>query len=186
MSHFDDPHFFVSGNLALNFIGTLSGRRAEQRDMVRTPAALGDWIRASGLLDRAPECDDATVGDAATLREAAYRLAQAAMAGEAFPDADRRLVNTVARGGIPEATLRPDGTVHHTGSAAHALAAIARSAVELLGGAERERIKECGREGCTRLYIDTSRGGSRRWCDMTVCGNRAKSAAFRARHAEPA
>ncbi|WP_245560246.1 CGNR zinc finger domain-containing protein [Nocardia asiatica] len=33
--------------------------------------------------------------------------------------------------------------------------------------------------------MDTSRGGSRRWCDVTLCGNRAKSAAFRARHGGP-
>ncbi|MEU0541390.1 ABATE domain-containing protein [Nocardia sp. NPDC005978] len=184
MSSFDDPHFFVSGNLALNFIGTLIGRRDERRDMVRTPAALADWIRASGLLDSAPECDDATVRAAVELREAAYRLARAVMSGEALVDADRRRINTVARGPIPDTALRPDGTVQRTGDAARALAAVARSAVELFGDPERGRIKECGREGCTRLYLDTSRGAARRWCDMAVCGNRAKSAAFRARHAE--
>ncbi|RJO76891.1 CGNR zinc finger domain-containing protein [Nocardia panacis] len=35
-----------------------------------------------------------------------------------------------------------------------------------------------------RRYLDTSRGNARRWCDMTICGNRAKSAAFRARHGD--
>ncbi|MEU8899348.1 ABATE domain-containing protein [Nocardia sp. NPDC048505] len=182
---FDDPHYFVSGNLALNFIGTVIGRRHERLDMVRTPAALGDWIHSAGILDSVPDCDDAVVREAADLREAAYRLARAVMAGEAFTDADRRLINTVARGATPETTLGPDGTVQRTGSAAQAMTAIARSAVELFGDPDRARIKECGREGCTRLYLDTSRGSSRRWCDMAVCGNRAKSAAFRARHTEP-
>ncbi|MEU6657487.1 CGNR zinc finger domain-containing protein [Streptomyces sp. NPDC046821] len=44
------------------------------------------------------------------------------------------------------------------------------------------QIKECAAPRCTRLYVDRSHRGSRRWCDMTRCGNRAKAAAHRSRH----
>ncbi|WP_443691321.1 CGNR zinc finger domain-containing protein [Pseudomonas sp.] len=35
------------------------------------------------------------------------------------------------------------------------------------------KIKQC--EGCTWLFIDTSKNHRRRWCSMATCGNRAKA-----------
>ncbi|MBL7260109.1 CGNR zinc finger domain-containing protein [Actinoplanes sp. LDG1-01] len=43
------------------------------------------------------------------------------------------------------------------------------------------RFKACRALDCGWVFVDTSRNGSRRWCDMGDCGNRAKGAAFRAR-----
>lgn len=171
---------FVSGNLALDLAGTVKARDTTFDDLLRTPGDLADWLRAAALLDRVAECDAATFERAIRLREAAYRLAVATARGEALPDADRKLVNEIAKGELPLLTLRPDGTLRRSGPPATALTAVARDAIELLGGPAT--VKECGRDACTRLYVDTSRGGTRRWCDMTICGNRVKSAAFRARH----
>lgn len=47
------------------------------------------------------------------------------------------------------------------------------SALNLLDPARLSRIKIC--PNCHWLYLDESRNRSRRWCDMTVCGNRAKA-----------
>jgi len=47
------------------------------------------------------------------------------------------------------------------------------SAMRLLDPARLERIKAC--PNCYWLYLDESRNRSRRWCDMNVCGNRAKA-----------
>src|SRR5690606_34471256 len=52
-------------------------------------------------------------------------------------------------------------------------AATARSAIRLLSSVEAERLKICG--NCGWLFIDRSRNRSRMWCDMAVCGNRAKA-----------
>lgn len=184
---------FVSGNLALDFCGTMKGRTTRREEQLTEPERLSEWFLAAGLLDTAPSVDADLLARGIRLREAIYRLAFAVARTDfddelpdapRWSDADRRLVNETARGELPVIALRPDGTVRHTGAAESALAAIARSAVALLGGPEAPRIKRCGRSECTRLYVDTSRAGSRRWCDMTYCGNRAKSAAFRARHAE--
>lgn len=173
----------MSGNLALDFAGTVKARSTTFDDLLDTPATLAGWIVAAELLDDAPRCDAGTLARAVRLREAAYRMALAAAEDKPFADADRRAVNDMADGNLPSVALRADGTMIRAGDADAALTAIARSAVELLGGAAL--IKECGRAECTRLYLDTSRGGSRRWCDMTQCGNRAKSAAFRARRSGP-
>jgi predicted RNA-binding Zn ribbon-like protein len=49
------------------------------------------------------------------------------------------------------------------------------SASELLMMAELARVKRCSGDGCTWLFLDRSRNHSRRWCEMEVCGNRAKA-----------
>jgi hypothetical protein len=57
------------------------------------------------------------------------------------------------------------------------LGAVARLAV--LG--ELVRVKICPADGCRWAFYDTSRNGSRQWCSMAVCGNRAKARTHRAR-----
>jgi predicted RNA-binding Zn ribbon-like protein len=42
-------------------------------------------------------------------------------------------------------------------------------------------VKACEGPTCTLLFADHTRGGARRWCSMTMCGNRAKQAAHRHR-----
>lgn len=49
------------------------------------------------------------------------------------------------------------------------------SAVQLLTDRDRARMRRCGGDKCTWMFIDESKNGSRRWCDMSICGNRAKS-----------
>jgi predicted RNA-binding Zn ribbon-like protein len=52
---------------------------------------------------------------------------------------------------------------------------VARSAAELLTDDSLARVRECDAGNCAWLFLDTSRNRSRRWCDMTVCGNREKA-----------
>jgi predicted RNA-binding Zn ribbon-like protein len=43
------------------------------------------------------------------------------------------------------------------------------------------RVKECEGHKCTLVFADHSRTQARRWCNMAICGNRAKQAAHRNR-----
>lgn len=45
------------------------------------------------------------------------------------------------------------------------------------------RLKACRADDCQWAFVDTARNRSRQWCDMAVCGNRAKARRFRSRHA---
>lgn len=38
-----------------------------------------------------------------------------------------------------------------------------------------DRIKECPYPQCGRLFLDQSKNRSRRWCEMSMCGNRTKA-----------
>jgi predicted RNA-binding Zn ribbon-like protein len=44
-----------------------------------------------------------------------------------------------------------------------------------------ERLKACPAEDCEWAFYDWSKNGSGTWCDMAVCGNRAKARAYRER-----
>jgi predicted RNA-binding Zn ribbon-like protein len=55
------------------------------------------------------------------------------------------------------------------------LAPVVRAAADLATSAELSRIRECGSDTCFWLFLDRSKNGTRRWCDMKVCGNRAKA-----------
>jgi predicted RNA-binding Zn ribbon-like protein len=44
------------------------------------------------------------------------------------------------------------------------------------------RIKTCRAGDCGWKFLDESRNRSRRWCDMAVCGNLAKTRQYRARN----
>ena len=63
------------------------------------------------------------------------------------------------------------------------LAAAARSAAEIIAEGPRARLRLCANPRCGLFFYDTSRTHRRRWCSMTVCGNRHKVASFARRHA---
>lgn len=60
-------------------------------------------------------------------------------------------------------------------SAAELLAPVLWSASDLLMHAGQRRVRLCANAQCRWLFVDESKGGTRRWCDMASCGNRAKA-----------
>ncbi|HEY2288110.1 MAG TPA: CGNR zinc finger domain-containing protein [Streptosporangiaceae bacterium] len=50
----------------------------------------------------------------------------------------------------------------------------------VVGSSLHGRLGVCSAQRCDRVYVDTSRNGSRRFCS-TACQNRVKAAAFRAK-----
>jgi predicted RNA-binding Zn ribbon-like protein len=59
---------------------------------------------------------------------------------------------------------------------------ITQSAIALLTSSDMLHVHACASERCRWLFLDTSKNHSRRWCDMTICGNRMKARRFHARH----
>ena len=125
------------------------------------------------------------------LRAALYRLFRATIAGRAPLHADLDRVNDEWRRARARERLvakrLPAGFGIGIEASADAelgapLAAIVRSAVEVLASpTELQRVRYCPGEECGWLFLDTSRGGRRRWCDMSDCGNLDKVRRFRER-----
>jgi predicted RNA-binding Zn ribbon-like protein len=58
---------------------------------------------------------------------------------------------------------------------------IAKAMADLICDDDLTDVKACEGHNCTLLFVDRTRGRARRWCSMSVCGNRAKQAAHRER-----
>lgn len=53
--------------------------------------------------------------------------------------------------------------------------------LSLVANGGHDRMRRCSAEGCSNVFVDISRNGSRRYCSSTACGNRTHAAAYRAR-----
>jgi predicted RNA-binding Zn ribbon-like protein len=175
------PFTFVSGNLALDFAATVKHRDTAPEDLLSSPVLLREWLAAADLVDSPPVVSEAEFARALQVREAVYRLALASVTGGRRGQDDVDVINAAAAAAPVTVVLTQTG-VRREGTADAIVAALARAAVVLLGGPDAARVRECEDPPCTRLFVDTSRAGSRRWCEMSGCGNRTKAAGFRARH----
>ncbi|MCQ4207952.1 MULTISPECIES: CGNR zinc finger domain-containing protein [Streptomyces] len=174
-------HAFPCGTLPLDFVGTLRARRNEEpTEKLATPELLDDWFVESKMLDLAPGASEVDLAIAIDLRESIYDLVAARLDGKPLPTDAVAELNLQASGKPVTLRLGPDGTTR-TGTVSQGLAALAREAVEILGGDDGALLRECSRPECTQVYLDRSRGHRREWCAMKTCGNRVKAAAYRAR-----
>ncbi|MET9291068.1 CGNR zinc finger domain-containing protein [Streptomyces sp. NPDC003077] len=173
-------HVFVCGHPALDFAATLRARRSVRFEMLAAPERLDAWYVESGIVDSVAPSRPSDVERAKAVREAVYELITARRLGAALDDRALDTLNDAARkpSAVPQLTSAGRRT---EATAEEALSAVARQAVELLGGPDVPLLKECGNPECTRVYIDRSRGMRRHWCGMQSCGNKIKAAAYRAR-----
>ncbi|MFJ5955245.1 CGNR zinc finger domain-containing protein [Paenarthrobacter sp. NPDC092416] len=171
---------FVSGNAALDFVGTLKWRRSDLEELLNLPGDVGVWADEAGIITTPLAVSDDEFVELLGLREAIYRMVTSEMAGLPLQDADVQALNKKLEGRIPRLRFEAGGLIR-TGDASSLATSIATAAAELLSGDERSKLKECGRENCTRIFIDRSRSGTRTWCGMEECGNRIKAANYRSR-----
>lgn len=176
------PH--ISGRWSLDFAATLGKRGTRDIERISTTTALADWAVEVGIATRCA-VSPRTLHDARTLREAIYRAVRSVLDETTVQQADLDAINLWASHNAPAATLTIDSdvltstTTSATGS--EVLAAIGRDAVDLLGGPDSQLIRECDGSQCTLLFLDTSRGSTRRWCSMNSCGARTKMRTLRER-----
>lgn len=185
----DDLAFrFVSGHRALDLLATLGNRHRSAVERLREPADLDRWLTAAELPTRA-KADHEDLHDARQLRETVNRLVRATLGDQAPKANDLRELNRRAR--LPVLTPQLDSKLRRRWTAAEhpvraALALIAREAAELLTSPDRTLIRECAAApNCSLLYLDRSRAGRRRWCEMNRCGSRAKMTNYRDRRNAP-
>jgi len=172
----------VGGNLALDFANTVSWRATDREtDHIATVDGLLHWAAESGLIAGDADFPANALETAHGLRNAIRTVTEAALAQEERPreaaiilDVFRKCLESAHFDGIPARIL-------FRASAAEILGPIALAAVDLLRGDMLARLKMCPQDDCHWLFLDTTKNGSRRWCDMASCGNRAKAAHFRKR-----
>jgi predicted RNA-binding Zn ribbon-like protein len=124
------------------------------------------------------------VEKARRLRESLYRILLACAEGVAAGQNDLSFFNEVLSQTMAQSRIVESGggylwdTDGHRDELDWFLSQIVRSAAELLVATEIKRVKSCADTECGWLFLDVSRNRSRRWCDMSDCGNRAKASRF--------
>lgn len=63
------------------------------------------------------------------------------------------------------------------------VAGVLAALAETMADGSWTRLKACRSDTCQWAFYDGARNRSRQWCDMAVCGNRAKARRYRSRHA---
>jgi predicted RNA-binding Zn ribbon-like protein len=192
----------VGGRLCLNFVNTSSGRGTDShKDHLVAYNDLLAWTHHAEALDKAttlaladlagrkPAAARRVLARAIKLRETLFAIVTA-LARKAPPaTADLAILNTYLvaanRSARLERSKRGFTWVWSSGPPQLELPLwlIARSAAEVLTAGPLERLKSCNGDSCGWVFLDQTRNGRRRWCEMEVCGSRAKMRRFRARHA---
>jgi predicted RNA-binding Zn ribbon-like protein len=177
---YGDVFTFLGGRPCLDLTTTLQVRHRDQpRELLTSPADVTRWLAEAGF-GPGIAVDDDGLHRTVDLRETVDRLCRGtAHAG------DRARLNTFAA--PPPLVPHWTGTaVEHRGDLGQALSTLARDAIDLLAGPHAPRIRECAHPDCSRLFLDASHAGRRRWCGMTTCGTKTKSANYRRRKSSPA
>ena len=122
-----------------------------------------------------------TLARAIVLREAIYRIFSA-VAGERSPEAADMMILNIALASalaVLHIVAIEQGFVWAWSRGGEGLDRVlwpvVLSTVNLLTSNELRAVRECAAPNCGWLFLDTTRNRSRRWCDMMVCGNRAKA-----------
>ncbi len=189
-----DGFLFLGNHLALDFLNTLPLIDGARQELLPDTGSLVRWLAAAGLIDPA----------------AAKRLRHqwAALPGEPlrplwnFRESLRKSVLWLEEGALPSAAfvremnavllahpiplqLRRSGDSFEAAACFQPaaprdmLAPLAGDVVSLLTTVDPSRLRQC--QTCVLHFYDASKKGTRVWCSMNLCGNRAKVAAYSAR-----
>ncbi|XBS70014.1 CGNR zinc finger domain-containing protein [Acerihabitans sp. KWT182] len=69
--------------------------------------------------------------------------------------------------------------IYRPQTAKQLLGPLAERAADLLANVDFELVRECENHECCLWFYDKTKSHRRRWCSMSVCGNRYKVAKFR-------
>lgn len=185
----------TGGNLCLDLANTLDSRPTTQpRELLLDFEDLVSWGVQTGAITgpmgrtlrqqarRNPQGAKQALGNARKVREDVFRIFSALAAGHAAPDKALEGLNAAVSKAFSSRRLKAVGSGmgwDWPESVPHRLDRVlwpaVASAAELLTSDDLSRVRECEEERCAWLFLDRSKNRSRRWCDMTVCGNRAKA-----------
>jgi predicted RNA-binding Zn ribbon-like protein len=187
----------IAGDVSLDFANTLEpvaddGQRSES---LASYGHLADWALQAGLVTRPqheellreararPSSAKAALRRALHFRECLTGLVIALVEHRRPAPGDLLGFNACLGQALSRVRLEPAPGGYRLDRAGEQqfdsiLWAVATQASELLASSQVHCIRRCQAETCRWLFLDQSRNHSRRWCDMNVCGNRAKARRF--------
>jgi predicted RNA-binding Zn ribbon-like protein len=181
----------IGGALALDFANSTTGRGTDH--LVEHLFDYEDLLRwsvfnevltqeaAAALQARVPAGEQAAAFAAAMQARALLNgIFDAIARGRPAETGDLDALAALVKATWRTAVLRPAGSAYAWHFAAPdarpdgPLGPILRSAVEVLTRRDLSRLKVCPGEHCGWVFLDLTKNGGRVWCEMEVCGTRAK------------
>lgn len=196
------PPILIADHPALDFLNTVGAPHGTDIEWIGDGRSLIAWMVAAGVLSDARASDAMAALPVEALDEAARRarelrewfrglvVRQDGAAGWQLTAEDREVVNAMMASGTYRLQLLPDNTGkesfrlsggYEIETAEDLLAPIAEQLSRLMTDTECRLTRNCAGPNCTFWFTDITKNKKRRWCDMKLCGNRAKTAAFRER-----
>ena len=187
-----DGFLFLGNHLLLDFINTRPVMNGKAVELLPDGAALARWLGAAGLITgresarlarvwAAPEYAAATE----ELRQFRESARQAVLRMEesdsVSPSVLKRLNGLLVAHPYLNQVVQTNSALQrrrhfHPAIPEDAFAPLADALADLLTSAPLSRIRKCS--NCVLHFRDTSKKGTRVWCSMSLCGNRAKVAAY--------
>jgi predicted RNA-binding Zn ribbon-like protein len=189
----------IGGDPALDFVNTVTGRDQSPRDWLDSYIRLLEWAAFVHLLPERilralakkaqaePRAAAMALARAKVLREALFAVVTRIISRRAPPKRALVFLRQYWIAGIRAHELRFDDGRVLVNLRNDALdfdliaSLVAYRMVEQVFSLPADRLRICHGPNCSWLFIDSSKAGRRRWCDMAVCGNTAKSRRFQKR-----
>ena len=190
----------VGGELAFNFTNTTSGRGGPRHlEHLGAPEDVVVWAQHAKIITKknardlqrrfeaSPRLAERLQQRALELRDVVYGIGAAIAAGKPTRPVDIDRLTRIHAACVRVGRLRRiKGLYGWTWNIDECpveaiLGPIVLSALSIVCQADLSRIKQCLGRDCGWLFFDTTKNKNRRWCEMEVCGNRAKQRRLRHR-----
>jgi predicted RNA-binding Zn ribbon-like protein len=200
--------YLVGDHLALDFLNSGTSVDPQHPDWLQDGSKLLDWLVLSGAIEPAVAKEFAAQGDAfgelnsiaeeaRGLREWLRTFVERHQGRELDPNVMGELSGLnrlLARDSIHrvvEVAAGPPkelqwGHARRWTAPERLLMPVAEAIGDLVCHSDFRRVRACEGTDCVLVFLDTTKANARRWCSMSLCGNRAKAAASRARKRQQA
>jgi predicted RNA-binding Zn ribbon-like protein len=192
------PHTFragdlVGGHVVLDLVNTVNARDGDPVDWLDSYPRVLEWAALTAQFDESllaelNRIDEAEPGPGTLalrrlreLRETIHDVLAATIRNDTAPEKTVRRLEARWKHAVALArlTTSDDNTRLELSLESSRLDYISHElalrAFDLLLAFPQGRTRICAGSKCGWLFIDRSKGGQRRWCDMATCGNAAKS-----------
>ncbi|MBE9034171.1 CGNR zinc finger domain-containing protein [aff. Roholtiella sp. LEGE 12411] len=197
--------FFIAGHLALDFLNTIAAPQGEPIEWLSSGLDLLDWLERAKMLDvevkqrfrteNSSDILDSVAKEARELREwmrgFVTRHAGHPIGVSVLAELDllNQLLERDKAFQQIEAARSEQNAVNALVCKKHRyltqpeqlLQIIAEEIANYVCTADFTLMRRCENPTCTLWFYDTTKSHARRWCSMSLCGNRSKAAAYRTR-----
>ena len=181
------PFLWTGNHPAADLCNTEPVIDGERVELLADYDSVVSWANAAGVASP-PGSVDATAREAAQTLRFVHRLRAGLRAA-----LDPTTAGPAAIQALDAVLLDAPGVLHATPSSGRVVVSLAATTpgaqlrLDIAAATmdifrhDPARVRRCAGPTCELLFLDVSKSGRRRWCDMAVCGNRAKVAAHHAR-----